>query len=178
MIPIRTLVIHPKDYSTDFLIHIYEGTDWTVITKNPGKRLLRDLIKRHDRIIMLGHGCEKGLFDSNFNIVVDSKLVYLLREKTCVGIWCNADVFFNKYGLNGLFTGMMISEQDEAYMFDINHIYGDIDDSNLAFSQTMRDHIGNSGDGVYNINKIISDYENRVSNHIVEFNKMRIYYNE
>lgn len=178
MIPMKTLVIHPTDYSTDFLTKIYEGKDWTVINKKPSKKVLKEAIKTHDRIIMLGHGCEKGLFDSNYDTVIDSNYVYLLREKTCVGIWCNADVFFKKYGLKGLFTGMMISENDEAYMFDVNHIYGDIDNSNLAFSLAMRDNIADSGDGVYHVEKIISEYEDRATNHIVDFNKQRIYYNE
>ncbi len=32
--------------------------------------------------------------------------------------------------------------------------------------------------GVYHVEKIISEYEYRVTNHIVDFNKQRIYYNE
>lgn len=176
MMPMRTLVIHPRDYSTDFLARIYEDKDWTLITKNPGKRLLKEAIKAHDRIIMMGHGCDKGLFDADFNTVVDSNLVYLLREKTCVAIWCNADKFFEKYELQGLYTGMIISDQDEAYMFDVNHIYGDIDNSNVAFAMSMKTAIQESGDGVYHANQIISEYEDRAQNHIVDFNKERIFY--
>jgi hypothetical protein len=29
---------------------------------------------------MMGHGCEKGLFDSNFDTVIDSNYVYLLKR--------------------------------------------------------------------------------------------------
>lgn len=173
MKPIRTLVIHPQDYSTDFLIPIY-GDRYTVITSNPGKRILKKLIKEHDRIIMMGHGCEKGLFDSNFDTVIDSNFVYLLREKLCIGIWCNADVFFQKYKLKGLYTGMMISESNEAYMFNVNHTYGDIDVSNNKFSQTMSNHIKNDN---YDVESIKTEY-GKIENHIVDFNKMRIYYNE
>jgi hypothetical protein len=31
--------------------------------------------------------------DGDFNFIVDSGLVYLLREKINIGIWCNADQF-------------------------------------------------------------------------------------
>jgi hypothetical protein len=55
----KTLVIHPKDDSTYFLSTIYEGKDWTIINDR-GKSLLKKLIKTHDRIIMMGHGCEKA----------------------------------------------------------------------------------------------------------------------
>lgn len=176
MIPMRTLVIHPRDYSTDFLARIYEGTDWTILTKSPGKRLLRKAIQDHDRIIMMGHGCEKGLFDADFNTVIDSGFVDLLRQKTNVAIWCNADKFFEKYELQGLYTGMIISEQDEAYMFDVNHVYGDIDNSNVAFAMSMKTAIQESGDGVYRADYIISEYEDRAQSHIVDFNKERIFY--
>jgi hypothetical protein len=176
MLPMRTLVIHPTDYSTDFLCKIYEGRDWTVVRDKPSKKTLKEAIKQHDRIIMLGHGCEKGLFNSNYDTVIDSNYVYLLREKTCVGIWCNADVFFKKYKLKGLFTGMMISENDEAYMFNVHHVYGDIDQSNFHFSRVMSDNIKNSGDGVYHLDKIKVEYGNLTENQIVTFNKERIFY--
>jgi hypothetical protein len=42
----------------------------------------------------MGHGTERGLADGDFNFIVDSGLVYLLREKINIGIWCNADQFF------------------------------------------------------------------------------------
>lgn len=172
----KTLVIHPRDYSTDFLARIYEDTDWTVITKSPGKRLLKQAILDHDRIIMMGHGCDKGLFDGDFNTVIDSNFVYLLREKTCVGVWCNADKFFEKYELQGLYTGMIISENDEAYLFGIEHVYGDIDNSNVAFAMSMKTAIQESLDGQYNAGYIISEYEDRAQNYIVDFNKERIFF--
>ena len=109
----KTLVIHPKDTTTDFLSLIYEDKDWTVITDNISKSALKRQIKAHDRIVMLGHGMETGLIGFN-RLVIDSNLVYLLREKHCVCIWCNADKFVLKYGLKGFYTGMIISEVQEA----------------------------------------------------------------
>ena len=55
----KTLVIHPKDLTTDFLCEIYANTDYTVISRHPGNSKLKELIKSHDRIVMLGHGTEE-----------------------------------------------------------------------------------------------------------------------
>ncbi len=86
----KTLVIHPQDTTTDFLKPIYKDRDWKVIDYNPGKRELTEQIKLHDRIIMLGHGDNCGLYGFD-RMIINSKLVYLLREKICVCIWCHAD---------------------------------------------------------------------------------------
>lgn len=93
----KTLVIHPSDISTDFLKPIWEKIpDATVIRSNSvGKGELRKKIKEHDRIICLGHGNEQGLFGKN-RFIVDSTFVQLLRNKDCMFVWCNADVFFKK----------------------------------------------------------------------------------
>ena len=46
--------------------------------------------------------------------MVDHRHVMFLRGKTCIGIWCFANKFANKYKLHGLFSGMIISELQEA----------------------------------------------------------------
>jgi hypothetical protein len=68
------------------------------------------LISEHDIIVLMGHGTERRTADGDFNFIVDSGLVYLLREKINIGIWCNADQFLKKYDLKGLPTGMIISD--------------------------------------------------------------------
>lgn len=57
----RTLVIHPKDKTTDFLKPIYYGRDYTVITGDCTKQDVADAIDKHDHIIMMGHGTPQGL---------------------------------------------------------------------------------------------------------------------
>ena len=140
----KTLVIHPKDSTTDFLCQIYEGRGWTVITepKTP-KSQLKEAIKAHDRIVMLGHGCGEGLLTKvPFRIMVGSDLVYLLREKTCVGIWCMADEFFNRYELKGFYTGMIISEMDEALMYSIHQATpAEVNESNTLFTNAITNSI-------------------------------------
>ena len=168
----KTLVIHPKDESTDFLCKIYKDHDWTIINSTVPKRVMKDAIKSHDRIIMMGHGCERGLFNSNFDTVIDSNYVYLLREKDCIAIWCNADVFFLKYGLKGLYTGMIISDYTEAQYESVTTTYHEIDESNFLFGKAMRDGITNDG---FDIDLIQDVYSSDNLNRVMDFNKNRIY---
>ena len=65
----KTLVIHPKDKTTDFLKPIYHGRDdVTVITGGCTKEDVAKAIDAHDHIVMLGHGTPQGLMAmGNFN---------------------------------------------------------------------------------------------------------------
>ena len=63
----RTLVIHPKDVTTDFLIPVYKSLNphtTTVLTtyEEVKNDYLTSQIKKHDKIIMLGHGFPGGLW--------------------------------------------------------------------------------------------------------------------
>lgn len=59
----KTLIIHPQDETTDFLRPIYQKSfNKTVVTGGIPKRELDQLIKRYQRIIMMGHGSPSGLF--------------------------------------------------------------------------------------------------------------------
>jgi len=117
----KILVIHPDDRSTDFLRPIYAGIEnKTVIIGGINKAELRELIKSHDRVMMMGHGYPGGLFsvgqfNQSLGVIVDDSMVDLLKEKEDnVFIWCNADQFVNKHNLKGLYSGMFISEVGEA----------------------------------------------------------------
>jgi len=170
----KTLVIHPDDPSTDFLKEIYLGKGWTVINDHiitRSRSRVADLIKGHDRIIMMGHGHSHGLFMSCIN----PEMVYLLREKQCICIWCNADNFVLRYRLKGFYTGMFISEVDEARYFGINISQEMIDRSNRDFAFEMRlclDH----DDPKLIYEEIKSTY---VGVHTVyQFNNDRLYYRD
>jgi len=94
----KTLVIHPKDETTRFLSTIYADKDWTVIDAvHPQKKMIKQAMKDHDRIVMLGHGTESGLVNVDFNPIIDSNLVYLLRDKICVSIWCHLFLFYIRF---------------------------------------------------------------------------------
>ena len=163
----KTLVIHPKDSTTDFLSEIYREKDWTIINTNISKKVLKEQIKTHDRIVMLGHGTEKGLLGFN-KFVIDSTWVYLLREKMCVCIWCNADVFVKKYGLKGFYTGMIISEYEEAIMYCVPT--NSITESNTDFALAIK----NSIDEENMLEKAKLFYEGNSA--VVEFNRNNLYY--
>jgi hypothetical protein len=166
----KTLVIHPADDSTTFLDIIYKDKGWTVINDSytTRKEYVRQ-IKEHDRIIMMGHGCPSGLFYTP----IDSKMVYLLREKECVCIWCNADKFVQKYNLKGFYTGMFISEVSEANYFGIKIDQADVTYSNLFFVNLMSGFI----DSENILNEIKSSYLDD-DNPVIQFNTERLYYRE
>lgn len=169
----KTLVIHPDDRTTDFLKQIYEGRDFTVENRHKGrdeysKKEFIQQLKDHDRIIMMGHGYPGGLFMS----FVDPTVVYLLREKDCVCIWCNADQFVNKYGLKGFYTGMFISEVSEAAWYQIKTDQDAIDHSNELFTDLVTEHIDDP-----NIHTEVKEgYFGNCP--VINFNNDRLYYND
>ena len=62
--PMKTLIIHPDDPSTDCLSKIYAPlTNKTVIRGGISKSVLPKLIEFHDRVLMLGHGSPYGLLN-------------------------------------------------------------------------------------------------------------------
>ena len=63
----NTLIIHPKDESTDVLKYIYSSeNNYTVINGQISKIDLYKLIQSHIRTIFIGHGTSRGL--SNINM--------------------------------------------------------------------------------------------------------------
>lgn len=172
---IKTLVIHPKDSTTDMLCRIYKDTDWTIINTNVSKSYLEEQIKLHDRIIMLGHGTPQGLIMSGYNrLIINSDLVYLLRDKDCVCMWCNADKFVVKYNLKGFYSGMIISESNEAlYEGLYNFSDEDVFESNELFSDLLKECINMKPEEmVKHMNeKYISE-----NNKIIHYNQKNIYF--
>lgn len=137
---LKTLVIHPTDPSTDFLNLIYVDLECTVIRENVDDFQLQNLIKTHDRIIMLGHGFHMGLFGHG-RIFINSSHVELLKDKKLVGIWCFANNFFEANGLLGIYSDMIISEMEEAMAFGVDCTYDEINQSNFQFALAVRDSI-------------------------------------
>jgi len=131
-----TLVIHPKDGTTDFLREIYIDKDWDVINSDVPYCTLLNEIKRHDRIVMLGHGTESGLIGFD-GFIINEIHANLLKQKDCVGIWCNADIYFNRHELNGFYTGMIVSEMQEADMFGIRATQREINYSNTLLADVV-----------------------------------------
>jgi hypothetical protein len=164
--PEKTLIIHPKDNSTDFLKGIYKNIpNITLITEGKSKNEIKQLIEKHDRIMMMGHGSSNGLFavgdwPDKHSYIIDESIVNILSKKdNSVFIWCNADGFVNKFKLKGFFSGMFISE------------------SNYGFVNIVSEHIYKPQDEMYNqiTNKynILAKY-----NKVASYNSIRLYLNK
>ena len=109
------LVIHiiSTEDTNDFS-GIYDGLDATILI-NPSTRIAREaIVDEQDTIVLIGHGTDHGLLNKNLNgYFIDSGWVNLLRNKTIIGIWCNASNFADRYDLTGFFTSMFISNAQE-----------------------------------------------------------------
>jgi hypothetical protein len=138
-----TLIIHPADKSTDFLRPIYQDLKHkTVITGPITRDGLHALIKAHDRIIGLGHGSPSGLFSMSSggfgSYILGAGEVEVLRGKELVGIWCHCNQFMERHRLNGLYSGMFISEVSEARYYGLNEVtQADVNESNDAFAKIL-----------------------------------------
>lgn len=87
-----------------------------------------------ERLLLLGHGSDCGLFSREFDgedfnrIIVGHPHAYYLRGRSnTVAIWCNADLFARKEGLHGLFSGMIISEMEEAKQYAVSTSQEELD---------------------------------------------------
>ena len=170
----KTLVIHPKDPTTDFLIEIYkDNKDWTIINHNIHSGYLIKEILIHDKIIMMGHGMSHGLLGFG-NLVITSEYISILQQKDCVCIWCNADLFVEKYKLKGFYTGMIISEMDEAKFYNIKCTKKQIEESNILFSIAIKSALL-SKNPLETTKSIYKNNENLV-NPIISYNSQNIYY--
>lgn len=165
----KTLVIHPQDPSTDFLKEIYRDKDYTVINHNPTEKELIQAIKSHGRIMMMGHGVPQGLIGYG-RLIINSRFVYLLKKKLCVGIWCNADQFFNRYKLKGFFTGMFISEVGEAGANRIETTQEKVTYSNEYFASEFRKY-----ESMINVHQLIREHYNSFDCPVIQFNNDRLY---
>jgi hypothetical protein len=180
-----TLVIHPKDRSTDFLAPIYQNIEnKTVVTGGIKRSKVRELIQSHDRVIMLGHGSPSGLFAvGQFEealMVIDYSMVDLLKQKTDnIYIWCNADQFVKQYGLKGIYSGMFISEVGEGeYCLAKTYPQALVDTSNNTFAKALGEALGmesRTGDIFENM---MVEYSDLITdNAIADYNFKRLYIN-
>ena len=137
----KTLVIHPHDYSTEFLSEIYKDIECTVIKEDISRNEMKSEIKNHDKIIMLGHGDNHGLFGHG-DYIINNQHTWLLRQKpSSIYIWCHADEFTKKHGLKGFISGMIISEYEEAMLYCIPPDIKEINDSNSLFAKALNEAV-------------------------------------
>ena len=113
------IVIYIDNNSPDakILSRIYEGLDNITLSYNKSKSNIKRLLRitGDEPVMLLGHGNSQGLFNVSQNgYAVGSECVEWLRGRKVIGIFCYASEFADKYGLNGFFTSMFISNMQEA----------------------------------------------------------------
>lgn len=178
------LILHPEDISTNFLKPLYAPIqDKTVITGGVNKMQLRQLIKEHDRVIMLGHGSPWGLlnvgrFPDVGSYVIDYSFCDLLSaQKENIFIWCHANLFVKQHGLAGFNSGMFISEVGEAFCLEFYVADGNlIKESNEGFASIVSRNIHRPLHNLYK--NVLQEYSALArSNPIARFNSERLYLN-
>ena len=140
-------VIHATDPTTQVLSLLYQQREdmRMLITESSNSSDVQQAIRADDVIMMLGHGNEYGLFskpDKNGDyrrFLIADRHVQFLRDKTCIGIWCYANKFAEKYKLHGLFSGMIISELQEAIDLGVPTTKDEIDTEMEKFTIRLKD---------------------------------------
>ena len=183
----KILVIHPDDRSTDFLRAIYRKLkNITLITGGYSKSEVLKMISEHDQVMMMGHGSPWGLFsvgqftDVDNGYIVDHSMIYLFtNQRNNIYIWCNADKFVDRYKLQGLYSGMFVSETGEALMCNLPPVSQSIvDESNNSFATWLGDIISEKPlhetyEYMMYYYKILAE-----SNSVAEYNSERLYLSE
>lgn len=139
-------IIHANDPTTEVLSLLYNSKEYNYmrIDETSTNADVQNIIRADDLVIMLGHGNQYGLFSKpNKNgkyerFLITDRHVQFLRNKTCIGIWCHADQFAEKYGLHGLFSGMIISELHEAIDYHIEATKEEIDSEMVLFTKRLK----------------------------------------
>ena len=142
-------VIHATDPTTQVLSLLYQQREDVrlCITEKSTSSDVQRAIRADEVIMMLGHGNEYGLFskpEKNGDyrrFLITDKHVQFLRDKTCIGIWCYANKFAEKYKLHGLFSGMIISELQEAIDLRVPATKDEIDMEMEKFTTRLKDCI-------------------------------------
>lgn len=104
-------------------------------------------VSTHERIMLLRHGSDKGLFfrkddskDEYDKVIVCHAHAYHLRKHdgNIVAVWCNADKFARAEGLHGLFTNLIITDKREAQEHGIITLQMYIDDACYTMYSRLR----------------------------------------
>jgi hypothetical protein len=195
----KILVVHPDDRSTDFLRTIYSNLpNYTLVTGGVTQTELRDMIKSHSRVMMMGHGTPVGLmavgaflpdpstpkiysrvlddfYYPSPSHIIDASMVDALNEKdNNIFIWCNADQFVNKHQLKGFYTGMFISEYSEARFCGVEAIKGEVEFNNNLFAKLVCEVVDKNAADIY---QYIKTHFSIPRSQVIKYNWDRMYVN-
>ena len=176
-------VIHANDPTTQFLSLLYDTREdlSRYVTESSTNSDVIRAIRASDIIIMLGHGNKYGLFSipskngKYERFMITDRHVQFLRDKTCIGIWCYANQFAERYGLHGLFSGMIISELQEAIELGIPATEDEIHRERERFALRLQDCIQTLGlEEIPAQMKHLDD----IQSELTKFNYNNLYYYE
>lgn len=183
------LVVHPDDRTTDFLTPSYQGMGATIVTKPREMFNLKETMRNHDRIIMMGHGSPSGIFmpgiigaevtkdgklETYHEYSINASFVPVLKTKPIVAVWCNADQFVLRHDLHGFYTGMVISELQEANYCSVHGCSQEqLDESDTLFTLALKEAMKiQSPESV----RLFKEMYHNPNNPIMVYNRQRIYY--
>lgn len=119
----KTLVIHPKDPRTFFMSSIYlNKPNYDVFNDvTYSREKIIELLSNYKRIILLGAGDFKGMYDGTRECyLIDADLYPYLKDKEVISIWNYSDQFMRKGWIKGFHTGVLIYElEDEKGLLQI-----------------------------------------------------------
>ena len=181
----KTLVIHPNDSSTRFLDVLYKGRPGTYVlmTEQDSNSKIDEALRsdEYDRIMMLGHGSEDGLFapsgkDMIGRCIISAKNVQALRlHKNLIGVWCNANIFADKYHLEGLFSGMVISELIEAVTWSVPTSEDELMNHRQQWAVDLSDAIERFPDNLLDVRQAMLSHLSETSSYLEKFNYESVY---
>ena len=138
------IIVHPNDPSTVMLKPIYEGIKNVTIFDSWTQK--DEIIKaiaaapKDEPILLLGHGSPSGLYDVRVGLLIDDDDAHLLKDRqNLVGIWCYASTYAYRHGLKGFFSGMFISELEEAWSNGVRAKADEINRKAWDFSRRFGD---------------------------------------
>jgi hypothetical protein len=162
-------------------------------------------------VLLLGHGTTNGLLGIQWGLSINrkgspilvvgeseidslrghkSKKAYENQDRelssSLIGIWCYANEFAEKHKLHGLFSGMIISEINEALDFGFNVGRELIEETNSAFCRRLGNLLNKFYHGEIDLSEIpgmmksyieLDGYTFGVGGHpIISYNYSNLYY--
>ena len=141
---ITMLVVHPFDPSTEFLDVLYDCQEGIRRLRGEESRNQLGSILYHlphgESVMLLGHGSQSGLFrpeDGGNGLYVGKSFAYTLRRHLVIGVFCHANLFAESIKLHGLFSGMIVSELEEALEYGIPTTARELERENRIFAKTL-----------------------------------------
>lgn len=118
------LIVHPPHARMAFLKALYKDLPQkTVINRHLLLSELSTAVSSHNRVWIMGKGCEYGLFapgEKTKKLMINAFLSRALAQGTHhIYLWNHANEFVEKHNLRGFYTGAFITEVWHAQIFEM-----------------------------------------------------------